>query len=300
MAPQAIEGLRLIGNVERIFVNCPLCKWNRPKYFFSDELIRIVKCEKCGLIYQNPQIPEEVLNKIAYMADYYKYYEKREERQMQFYRNRFKSIFNKLKGGKVLDIGCGTGCFLAVAKEHGLHVYGVDVSPYAKQAVYEKHGINIYTEPIEKIGFKNNEFDFIHMSHVLEHCRDPVSLLVKIRRIIKPGGVLFIEVPNEENFMLKRIAITLVRRLFLNNDPDFQKPYPEHLVFFTRKTIKKVLEVSGWNILNIAVEGFSDHYRFDMCFISNNWKVHLLKAILSTGIDVRLGFGMYIVALATK
>lgn len=288
-------------NLKKKNINCYICKEKTPtKVIYKDGDIRIVRCCNCGLMYQNPQLPEEWIQKISYKPNYFEFYEKIEEKQKIFFKNRFQSTFNKLKGKRVLDIGCGTGSFLCAAEESGLEAYGVEISEWASQIARKKLRVKIFTGLLRNAGFNDNAFDMVHMSHVLEHFADPVAELLEVKRILKPNGLLFIEVPNEKNFKLRLRLLNLFRKLLVHGKRDPIKPYPEHLFLYTEKTMAIILNRAGLDILNLKIEGFSDKNRLNISIVNPNWKTYLFSLILKTGIDLKMGLGSFIIVEATK
>lgn len=163
-----------------------------------------------------------------------------------------------------------------------------------------KIGGGIFTGLIERVNFEDNTFDMVYMGHILEHCADPIVMLTEVKRIMKPNGILFIEVPNEENFRIRLWLINLMRRLLIRGKINSIKPYPEHLFFYTRKTITMILNKAGLAINCCKVEGYSSPYRFRTNIMDLDWKTYLFSLILRTGIDVKIGLGSYITIDATK
>ncbi len=136
-------------------------------------------------------------------------------------------------GGAVLDIGCGTGDKLDLLRSRGYDVKGVEISPEAEYAknVFK---LDVQRTDILDAEYPEESFDVVTLYHVLEHLPDLSASLVKIRRILKPDGVLILQVPN---FASRQ------RRLFGRRwslyDP------PRHLQDFTPQTLDKVLKDNG-------------------------------------------------------
>lgn len=98
----------------------------------------------------------------------------------------------------ILDIGAGTGDFLALARNFNFEGVGTEVSKYACDRAKEKHNIDIICDDIENF-LKNHSktYDIIHLSHTFEHLLNPRSFLKDIQRLLNYRGVLVIEVPNQ-------------------------------------------------------------------------------------------------------
>jgi SAM-dependent methyltransferase len=99
-------------------------------------------------------------------------------------------------GARLLDIGAGSGEFLAAAKRRGCEVLGIepgeDYARYARRA----HGVAVRAEGWEEAALPAGSFDVISANHVIEHLRDPVAALGAIAGWLRPGGVAFIAVPD--------------------------------------------------------------------------------------------------------
>lgn len=101
--------------------------------------------------------------------------------------------------GKILDIGCGNGVYLAILKSLGWKTYGIEVNTQDCE-VARGLGIEAFCQDLAEIRFPARSFDVVRMVHVLEHLSSPLAVFKEIKRIIKPGGTLYVEVPNEKSF----------------------------------------------------------------------------------------------------
>ena len=98
---------------------------------------------------------------------------------------------------RLLDIGCGNGDFLALAKEAGWNVFGCDPDPSAR-SIASQSGAEIRAGGAEAWLESAGSFDAVTMSHVLEHVPDPVTTLQEVHALLRPGGFLYLELPNIE------------------------------------------------------------------------------------------------------
>lgn len=99
-------------------------------------------------------------------------------------------------GKRLLDLGCGDGSFLAMMRDAGWHVTGIDPDAKAARMAQERFGLSVIVGSLHDAGFPNQSFDAVTLSHVIEHVHDPVALLSECRRILKPGGRAVIVTPN--------------------------------------------------------------------------------------------------------
>ncbi|ACD82622.1 class I SAM-dependent methyltransferase [Candidatus Methylacidiphilum infernorum] len=97
--------------------------------------------------------------------------------------------------GKVLDVGCGNGCFLYFMKKLGWEVQGVEPDPRAAQ-ICKDLGIEVFQAPIEECPLEKDHYEAITLSHVIEHLSDPKEVLLKLFSSLKPGGMLVSVSPN--------------------------------------------------------------------------------------------------------
>lgn len=99
--------------------------------------------------------------------------------------------------GRILDVGCGRGFTLAALQEFGHEVYGIQISPEAAAYARDQLGLTrIETRDLIDVGYPEDWFDAVTAYHVIEHLADPHAFLREIKRILRPGGQLILEVPN--------------------------------------------------------------------------------------------------------
>jgi 2-polyprenyl-3-methyl-5-hydroxy-6-metoxy-1,4-benzoquinol methylase len=105
--------------------------------------------------------------------------------------------------GKLLEVGCGNGERLAMFQNMGWSVYGQEVDGTCVKNAFKRFGIEIQLGELEDLDFEDNSFDAIVLNHVIEHVHEPLLLMSKCYRLLKPGGVLTVVTPNNESSGLK-------------------------------------------------------------------------------------------------
>ena len=95
----------------------------------------------------------------------------------------------------LLDVGCGNGEFLAMARAAGWQVQGVDFDPLAVASAH-KRGLNVRQGGLEQVAHQTAYYDRITCSHVIEHVHDPVQWLQDMVKLLRPGGTLWLQTPN--------------------------------------------------------------------------------------------------------
>jgi SAM-dependent methyltransferase len=100
-----------------------------------------------------------------------------------------------LPGGRLLDVGCGSGRFMLLMRRHNWQVRGVDFDPAAIE-VARAAGLQVALGDLGSCRFERESFDAVAMNHVIEHVFDPTALMRESLRILRPGGRLTIVTPN--------------------------------------------------------------------------------------------------------
>lgn len=137
-------------------------------------------------------------------------------------------------GGRLVDVGCGSGILLSNLAEKGWDVTGVDFDPGGVSAARER-GLNVHQGSLDEQRFPDGSFDAVLMSHVIEHVPDPTALLREAHRILAPGGRLVVVTPNTGAF-----AHRYFKADWLHLDP------PRHLHLFNPATLQSVARQAGF------------------------------------------------------
>ena len=158
------------------------------------------RCETCGAKFTTPWLSA------AALADYYgaSYYGPTNRRftpgletLVGWFRQRRAARLDKLAPrGRVLDIGCGRGWTLAALRDRGWEAQGIELNSTAAQHAREVLGLAVECTGFEPARWPAAQFDAIVLWHVLEHLPDARGALDEIARLLKPGGVLALAVPN--------------------------------------------------------------------------------------------------------
>jgi SAM-dependent methyltransferase len=172
----------------------------------QEEVFSFVQCPSCGLIYLSPRPTQDEASEY-YPTDYAPYLKTIEEepstlirwlRRYDQYKRCHAVTRKKKKTGRILDIGCSTGIFLSSMKRIGWDTYGVEPSQYAASYARSQFEINVFNGFLENARFENDFFDVVTLWDVLEHVYDPIQTLKEIQRILKPDGLLLINIPNPD------------------------------------------------------------------------------------------------------
>jgi SAM-dependent methyltransferase len=167
------------------------------------------KCNGCTLVFLNPMPDDSVLVDL-YPDDFYAYQDF-EQKPSWLKQIMIKVLLPSLETrdpkfsqpGKVLDIGCGSGEFLAKMRDLGWETNGVEVSSAAARLGNERFGLDIFNGSLLESSFPDNYFDYIRSNHSLEHIYNPNQTISEIHRILRPGGKVHVGVPNINSFNAK-------------------------------------------------------------------------------------------------
>jgi len=149
----------------------------------------------------------------------------------------------------LLEVGCGSGTFLAAAQANGWTVFGIDVSRWVAARMEEQYGIHVEVGEIETAALPSRSVDVVHLSHVLEHLTDPRRAVERLYSILRPGGLFVVEVPNELFCTYDRVRWRLLRRV----GPSITSQNP-HLFFFNAFSLERLLKDCGLRVVSIRTE----------------------------------------------
>ena len=149
------------------------------------------------------------------------------------------------KTNKILDIGCGTGFFLEVAKEKGWDVYGTEYTTNAVEICREK-GINMHQGRLNAAWYDECMFDVITSFEVMEHINNPLEEVKNIHTLLRKGGLFYLTTPN----------FNALERFILKDEYNVIE-YPEHLCYYTPKTLNYLLAHNGFEKLQVITTGIS-------------------------------------------
>src|SRR3990172_6502497 len=165
------------------------------------EEYNVVQCNDCQFYYVTPEInlsesDWRYLYNEEYFNEYTVWYKKSRERDRK---KRLKKLeqYSENKIENFLDLGCGEGLMLLEALNRGWKVYGVDITDNRVDDAKSKY-IVFYKTDLLDAKLPENYFDCVYCDSVLEHILNPMEYLREINRILKPGGVVYIGVPNED------------------------------------------------------------------------------------------------------
>ena len=219
--------------------SCPLCHVAMKRRYMgiaaeeTGEQFEVEECPGCGL---GQTWPKPADMDIYYQATYYGNRHGLTNRLCMRRRlNWVRSQVGAGTGRRLLDFGCGDGSFLLAARAEGWECCGIERNPPASVP----HDLPVFRS-LDELGDRPS-FDCVTFWHVLEHLDDPVEVLTRIRRSVKPGGVVLAAVPNFGSWQAR---VTGASWLHLD--------IPRHLYHFTRRSLTKMFEVAGFGVKGVS------------------------------------------------
>jgi SAM-dependent methyltransferase len=158
------------------------------------------------------------------------------------HRSRIRSIERLLGGtGSVVDIGCGPGVLLDHMRARGWRVRGTERSPSAAQQARDVFHLDVRAQSVDDLVAEGETFDAVVLWHVAEHLHTPADTVRGIARLLRPGGILLIAVPN---FASPESRVGRAGWFHLD--------VPRHLVHFTPSTLDAMLAAAGFEQVKVT------------------------------------------------
>jgi SAM-dependent methyltransferase len=149
----------------------------------------------------------------------------------------------RLRGRRLLEIGCGGGAFLVQCRRAGAEVAGLELSPFAAQRLIEKYGLDVRVGVAEAAPFEPGAFDIVAFNDVMEHVLSPSAFVKGIHTLLKPGGQVFGLLPNLD--------------CTAHYGPTWAgfRLHAEHLYYFGRSQLERCLKQAGFEVQEIWTWG---------------------------------------------
>jgi 2-polyprenyl-3-methyl-5-hydroxy-6-metoxy-1,4-benzoquinol methylase len=232
---------------------CPMCRGDRrsPVLEAADPTpggpglrFAVVRCDECGLQFTSPRPDQSTIGRF-YPAEYRPHHRARVKSRHNR-RGRLSVLFGRVaerRGmpwhgeGRLLDFGCGGGAYLARMHRQGWTVAGVDASAETAARASTAVGVPVLVGTLPHPELPPESFDVITMWGSLEHVHDPLAVLTAARRLLAPGGRLFVAVPNIDSTAFRWFGTAW-----------FGLDLPRHLTHFTPATLRRMLERANFRV----------------------------------------------------
>jgi SAM-dependent methyltransferase len=258
--------------VTETLTRCPLC--DSPALRCVDDVALLHACAQCGYVFNNPRpSPDEVADYYSRPAKYDSWLAHERERDA-LWRRRLDKMSLHAVPGSLLDVGAGTGQFLAHARHRFAPVLGTEVSTEAQEIAAERYGVEVVRGEIQDIDLPAGAFHNVTMFHVLEHVHDPRRAVRACRRVLAEDGRLFVAVPNDRRALTRLMGAALRTRSRAARSLGRHVPSPTlgpsglprltldgevleiHLSHFTAAVLVDLVEREGFEVLEVSADPF--------------------------------------------
>ncbi|HVF78090.1 MAG TPA: class I SAM-dependent methyltransferase [Solirubrobacteraceae bacterium] len=218
---------------------------------FGTTLADIVRCTACGHRQTDP-MPADAVLESAYADAASEDYVAEESGQRETARRALERIEALLtpvpipphNGGPrrrtLLDLGCWVGFLLSVAEGRGWDATGVEPSEFASSFARDRLGLDVRTGDLFTTELPRNHYDAIVMGDVIEHLPRPGEALDRMAELLRPGGIAWLALPDAGSAVARGMRSR------------WWSVIPTHVQFFTRGSLRALLERHGWTVLDIA------------------------------------------------
>jgi len=223
---------------------CPACESDQRDSIESYNEYRMRRCRLCNFVWcEKRSIDNELYEGVYEALPGYQWMKRITEQTAngnagfdelwRYKRLALKRLERNVKSRKLLDVGCGPGQFLLIARQRGWTVAGVELAHAAAQQA-RSYDLDLFEGRIDEFASCTDTcFSAVTCFEVLEHVPDPVEMLLNIRRLLDGDGLLVISVPNSDD------------RFCLRQDDPASMP-PIHLNFFNRRSLQAALTRAGF------------------------------------------------------
>ncbi len=229
---------------------CPICGRTEPTELLEVAVRRIVRCAACRAVYRDPLPPPEVAPPAELAADVVAHEERVAARRTREFA---RVVRDAGRPGRLLDVGTGLGYFLRAATAAGWDAIGVDADPAVVAYARTRLAVDARAGAVDAQRFPDGSFDLVTVWNVLDVVSEPRAVLAEIRRVLKPGGRVFVRVPNVTWQLFAFRATAAARALGLARSGG--GPYATFIfnaTTFSPASLRAALAASGFAAIRIT------------------------------------------------
>lgn len=280
--------------------DCPLCgaSPDDAHVIFIKFGFHYRRCNTCSVTYVSPMLNEKALLKSYQQSDFNDNWMRTlmGEVEQNFNRPKFELGIQQIEEttgtrGRLLELGSAVGQFLEISKDAGWQVHGIEFNSVGAEYC-RKNGLEISQEPLLDDSFPAESFDAVAMWEVLEHIIDPRQIINAAAKVIRPGGAIFIVVPNVN---------ALAAQIMQEHCNMFRGT--AHLTMFNSATLGHLLQEEGFEVTHTStiiseISVINNYLDYQDAYLGNAENRHAVFNVLTEQFihDNLLGYKLKIIA----
>lgn len=253
--------MEALAEVAARVAHCPICRGSALQSLAEDRGHQYVRCGKCAFVFiEAKQVRRGMFAEYAVDRPIDpEHVERYGYQRAAVYRQVLRLVQRALPdGGRLLDVGCQFGIFLAMAKQAGYDVAGVEVAHQEAVHARERTQSAVYDQPLEALGLPSGSFDVVTYLDVIEHLEDPMGQLREAFHILTAGGWIVVRVPN---LVFHSTKMRVLERLFGRERAQrFSRQStfcglqaPSHMNWFTAGSLRTAVALAGFEDVRIVL-----------------------------------------------
>jgi SAM-dependent methyltransferase len=248
-------------------MTCVACGSSAIGHYLVTAAGEVLRCKTCSLVFLSPEGRDDRAEDL-YSQDYFTEREGyffrdgvvdgsgQESPHVADFRHGLQLIETQRRPpGRLLDVGCATGSFLSLAQQRGWDCRGVEVSSFAAAKARDRTGVEVFCGQFEDAPFPDASFDVITMWDLFEHLPAPPDALRRVRQLLRPGGLVLVNTPNE-NSLIRGLS----RLLYRGSGGTIRGPVDRlyhryHVTYFGAASLARLVDSAGLESMVMQTKG---------------------------------------------
>lgn len=226
------------GTVGTVSFRCLICAHEAGGFLLRKRSLVLARCERCGFVQQDPlpgaaEYDARYQHVDGYCSDTLRdkpLFLRRDERVLA-------GLARAGAAGPLLDVGAGAGILMEAARSVGWRAVGLELAQASVERIRGELGLEVHACGLESAPLAPESFGVVTFSHSLEHLLDPVGALRGAARLLRPGGLVHVAVPNWR----------AAKRLLAGTDIPWI--FEEHISYFTARSLADALRRAGFELV---------------------------------------------------
>lgn len=274
---------------------CPLCGSSDGRRVHEEGWIVIRRCRRCRFLFSEEREGDFRRDDLAAeIDDFYRWLEASRDERIPLLEDRLREIAARFGLGSgplaVLEVGTGGGALALACSRLGHRYLGLEPllgERFALGDVADRPGVEIRATRLEDLDTAER-FDLVALDNVLEHLADPVGAVRSLLGRLRPGGVLWVQVPNEASLVAKHRLFSLFKERRIT--------FPGHVNLFTQRTLERCLREGGAGEVTVGSTSASHPTLTRLLLMRPPGPLlgAAMAFLRATALDVRLGRGYWL------